>query len=196
MCYFPLGVILLPLIGSFFSVGTSIVCVGSFFALKWLFGFSAMTFGIPTACAAANWSVHTEKKSFKNELKKIAISVFLPVLCILLFVMHPVGSAAFFYSFFWLIPIALYFVQTFFFRSFWLTGLCSTFIAHAVGSVIWLYTVPTVPAKWISLIPIVMYERFLFATLAASAYAIIRWAMNKSWVRRRISIFYVCLAGK
>jgi hypothetical protein len=78
----------------------------------------------------------------------------------ILFVMHPVGGQAFVYSLYWLIPVALYFIPH---RSLFLTGLGSTFIAHAVGSVIWCYTVPMTAGMWMALMPVVFCERLLFA---------------------------------
>jgi hypothetical protein len=48
-------------------------------------------------------------------------------------------------------------------RSLFLQALGSTFIAHAVGSVIWLYTVPMTAAMWMGLMPIVLFERIAFA---------------------------------
>jgi hypothetical protein len=61
---------------------------------------------------------------------------------------------------YWLIPVILYVVPQ---RSLFLNGLGSTFVAHAVGSVIWLYTVPMTAGMWMGLMPIVALERILFA---------------------------------
>lgn len=43
-------------------------------------------------------------------------------------------------------------------------SLGSTFTAHAVGGAMWNYTVPMTPAAWIALIPVVIFERLLFAS--------------------------------
>src|SRR5207237_10360114 len=77
-----------------------------------------------------------------------------------LFIVHPIGSQAFMYSFYWLIPIGLFGLAR---KTLFLEALGSTFVAHAVGSVIWLYTVPTTAGMWVGLIPIVAVERLLFA---------------------------------
>lgn len=90
----------------------------------------------------------------------IFIRLILPLTCMALFVMHPVGGQAFIYSLYWLIPVVLYFVPQ---RSLFLTALGSTFIAHAVGSVIWCYTVPMTTGMWMALMSVVLYERLLFA---------------------------------
>jgi hypothetical protein len=94
----------------------------------------------------------------------VLIRVVVPVLCMALFLMHPTGLEAFAYSFFWLIPVALYFLDV---KSPFAEALGSTFVVHAVGSVIWLYTTPMSAAQWWLLIPIVMVERFVFATIQA-----------------------------
>lgn len=104
---------------------------------------------IPGFCASLYWSA-------KNQF----IRLLLPLACMVLFVAHPAGGQAFVYSLYWLIPVVLYFVPQ---RSLFLTALGSTFVAHAVGSVIWCYTVPMTPQMWIALMPIVALERTLFA---------------------------------
>ncbi|MCX8175307.1 MAG: hypothetical protein N3E51_03825 [Candidatus Micrarchaeota archaeon] len=82
-----------------------------------------------------------------------------PLACMALFVLHPVGSQAWFYSLYWLIPIiALALPEHLFLRS-----LGSTFTAHAVGSVAFLYLIPSTPALWVALIPVVAFERGMFA---------------------------------
>jgi len=104
---------------------------------------------IPGFCASLYWATNSA-----------FIRLLLPLACMGLFVAHPVGSQAFFYSLYWLIPVVLYFVPQ---RSLFLTALGSTFVAHAVGSVIWCYTVPMTAAMWVALMPIVALERTLFA---------------------------------
>jgi hypothetical protein len=77
-----------------------------------------------------------------------------------LFIVHPVGREAFFYSFYWIIPVLVFYLP---YRSLFLTALGSTFVAHAVGSVIWLYTGSYTPAMFLALVPIVVVERMIFA---------------------------------
>ncbi len=83
-----------------------------------------------------------------------------PVAAILLFIIHPIGSQAWYYSLFWMIPVvaALYFDKHLAARS-----LGATFTAHSIGSVVWLYTFPTTAAFWAALIPVVIFERIAFA---------------------------------
>lgn len=89
-----------------------------------------------------------------------------PIACMALFMLHPVGSQAWQYSLYWLIPaIALMLPERLFLRS-----LGSTFTAHSIGGIIWLYLIPTTPAFWMALIPIVAFERILFALGISGSY--------------------------
>lgn len=144
---------ILPLSGAFGGImGASVV-----FLMRQLMhlvffktvSLSFLALCIPGFCASLYWSSNT-----------IFIRLLLPIVCMILFVMHPVGGQAFVYSLYWLIPVALYFIPH---RSLFLTGLGSTFIAHAVGSVIWCYTVPMTAGMWMALMPVVFCERLLFA---------------------------------
>jgi len=98
---------------------------------------------------------------YGNRLVRAAI----PLLCMAAFISHPVGGQVWFYSLYWLIPIlALKFEHNLLARS-----LGATFTAHAVGGAFWVWTVPMPAEAWIALIPIVAYERGLFALgIAAS----------------------------
>jgi len=92
--------------------------------------------------------------------KKFNFTAVIPLLAMLAFVLHPVGQQVWFYSLYWLIPIiATVFSKRLFFRS-----LGATFTAHAIGSVAFLYSIPTTPELWLALIPIVAVERILFAS--------------------------------
>jgi len=172
--------LLYPLIGMLFSVRTSTSVVGAFFSAKWLlFGKMAFTFGIPTACGSSNWSLYTHSDTTrKTALMKCLLNVVLPISCMFLFIMHPVGQKASLYSLFWLIPIAAYIVQLLGARSFFLVALSSSFIAHAVGSVLWLYMMPMTPARWLALIPVVAMERFAFTVGSLFVYCVARRLMG------------------
>jgi len=104
------------------------------------------------------------------------IRLIIPMLCMALFLLHPIGGVAWAYALYWLIPIALYFLNS---DYLFLTALGSTFTAHAVGSVIWLYTVPMDAFAWQALIPIVLIERLLFAGGMVVMHEAISWAASK-----------------
>lgn len=81
-------------------------------------------------------------------------------LSIFLFVIHPIGREAFGYCALWIIPIcALFFRLSIFSRA-----LISTFVTHATGSLITLYTTNMLtPVQWLGIIPIALVERIVFA---------------------------------
>lgn len=88
--------------------------------------------------------------------------VALPILCIGLFVAHPIGGTAWLFSLYWLIPPVLAILRPA--HVFW-RSLGTTFTQHAVGGVVWLYFVaPMSPEAWLALIPIVAVERLVFAS--------------------------------
>ncbi|MEK6954785.1 MAG: hypothetical protein AABX01_07265 [Candidatus Micrarchaeota archaeon] len=88
-------------------------------------------------------------------------AILAPVAAILLFITNPIGSQVWYYSLFWTIPViaALFFANNLFARS-----LGASFTAHAIGGIIWLFLVPTTPAFWAALIPVVIIERLVFAS--------------------------------
>ncbi len=79
-------------------------------------------------------------------------------------------------------------------KNIFLHSLTSTFIAHAVGSVIWLYATPMTPEFWYALIPVVAVERLVIAsgmTLAYYAFAkffSIRFAQLQNFVVRQVRV--------
>ncbi len=132
------GAILISLLTESFLLGKS-------FDLISLFRLTPMLF-------AAVYFAFYSKKQFNY-------TAVIPLIAMFLFVIHPVGSQAWYYSLYWLIPLlATLFTKRLFFRS-----LGATFTAHAVGSIAFLYTIPTTPELWILLIPVVAVERLAFA---------------------------------
>lgn len=108
---------------------------------------------VPMVFAALYFALFLKKKSLMDS------SILVPIACIALFVLNPVGMQAWYYSLFWAIPIfAKIFTKNLFLRS-----LGATFSAHAIGSVIWVWTIPMTPGQWTLLIPITAVERVLFA---------------------------------
>ncbi len=88
------------------------------------------------------------------------VRIFAPLACIAIFVSTSVGSQAWVYSIYWLIPVLLTLIPH---RSIFLSALASTFMVHAVGSVLFILSTPMVPAFWVGLLPIVAFERCLIA---------------------------------
>tara|TARA_Y100000310_G_C20638672_1_gene792631 strand:+ start:284 stop:1024 length:741 start_codon:yes stop_codon:yes gene_type:complete len=110
--------------------------------------------------------------------KKKILGAVIPIICMLLFVVHPIGQQVWFFSLYWLIPVIGKLLPKkvpgqLFFRSYG-----ATFTAHAVGGALWIYTVPSTPAMWISLIPIVAFERFLFGLGIAGSYVVFNTVLD------------------
>lgn len=87
-------------------------------------------------------------------------SMVLPIICLVLFLIHPVGQQAWSYPLYWFIPMMIYVAG---YNNIFLKALESVFVAHAVGSVIWLYTHDMSSDIWLGLIPLVPVERLLMA---------------------------------
>lgn len=86
-------------------------------------------------------------------------NIIIPALAMLVFNLHPIGRSAWQYSLLWLIPIAAHFLR----GNLLLRSLGSTFTAHAVGGALWVWTFGLTRELWLSLIPIALTERMLFA---------------------------------
>jgi hypothetical protein len=83
----------------------------------------------------------------------------LPIICMILFIWHPTGFAAYNYAMLWLIPLVLAINKNNF-------SLCvgTSFAAHAVGSVVWLYLFPALSSVvWSGLLYLVIVERIIIA---------------------------------
>ena len=173
IAFFSAVAICAPLSGAFAGIAGSLGVFGVSIALRALLMGSMpihfLAYHIPGLFASLHWAT-------QSRLARIAPAF----MCMVLFIAHPVGSSAALYSLFWLIPVftTLYARQNALSRAFG-----STFTAHAVGSVIWLYTVPMSADHWLSLIPVVILERALFAVGMVAAYKAISWAFAKSVVR-------------
>lgn len=142
-----------PLAGAFGGgLGAAVFC-----AIRMIFSlcvggglpFKMFAYYIPGFVAGLSWAYPS-----------FVLRVALPLTCMILFIAHPVGAQSFAYSLYWLIPVILYFMPQ---KNTFFTALSSTFVAHALGAVIWLYALSMTPEVWNSLIPIVAIERLLFA---------------------------------
>jgi len=107
---------------------------------------------------------------------KGALIPIVPLICMALFMLHPIGGQAWYYSLYWLIPLIafLFFKKRLFARS-----LGATFTAHAIGSTVWLYSIPMTVQQWQALIPIVAYERILFAAGISVSFIVFNTVLAK-----------------
>lgn len=118
------------------------------------------------------------KHNRKDKISKVFM-VVIPLAAMVLFIAHPIGGKAWYYSLYWLIPVLAVVLPKklpgkLFFRS-----LGATFTAHAIGSIAWLYSVPMTAEQWIGLIPVVAYERLLFAAGVAVSYVAVNTLLYK-----------------
>lgn len=182
--FFSASSMLLPLSGAFGGILGSSACLGIGIILR-IFAGSALSFKIlayhvPGLFASAYWARPTKY-----------LSIALPIACMALFIAHPVGRLAAPYALYWLIPIviACYKNKTVFMHS-----LSSTFIAHAVGSVIWLYAAPETLAFWYALIPVVAVERLVMAIGMTFAYHALAKLLSGSFARHLMTFWQTRMA--
>lgn len=107
-------------------------------------------------------------------LKSKKLAIVFPV-CMILFLIHPIGRQAWLYPMLWIIPL----MATFGKKRLILNSLGATFTAHAVGSTIFLYAFGLTPQVWLGLIPIVLIERGVFAIGIWSSYLVVNTVMDK-----------------
>lgn len=169
MMFFSLSNVVTPLSGAFAGLSGSIFTLilklaWALFCTGSMVSFAYFANLLPGMFAGFYWASDS-----------LLIRLFVPLLCMALFLVNPAGVSAWWYTLYWLIPVGLHFVskQTLFSKA-----LGSTFVAHAVGSVIWLYTVPMLTEQWAALMPIVLIERTLFALGMVGVYRVIDWATS------------------
>jgi len=112
--------------------------------------------------------------------KKSKLMLLIPAAAMIAFWAHPEGRIAWYYALYWLIPIIAYFWHD---KYVFARALGTTFTAHAVGGVLFIWTFNLKAAVWISLIPIVWKERGLMAigitlTYLATSY-LLKFASKK-----------------
>lgn len=121
--------------------------------------------------------------------KKIKLNIIIPLLAIAIFNLNPVGRSVWYFSLYWLIPVACYFFQE---RSLLVKSLGATFTAHAVGGAVWVWVFHLSKAMWIALIPVVAMERAVFAVGIAATYLIFNnalgWLMQKQVIKWQLII--------
>ena len=111
--------------------------------------------------------------------KKKNLSVIVPLIAMAAFIIHPVGRTVWFFTLFWTIPIIARVLPEKYSMSIPLKSLGATFTAHAVGGAFWIWTIPMTPGQWIALIPIVIYERLLFAAGIGISYVVFNAVLDK-----------------
>ncbi|MBI2660656.1 hypothetical protein HYX09_00130 [Candidatus Woesearchaeota archaeon] len=111
--------------------------------------------------------------------RKEKLNLLIPVLAILAFIIHPIGRQVWFFTLFWTIPVIVKLLPDKYSGNAFLRGLGATFTAHAVGGAAWIWAVQITEEQWIVLIPVVAYERLLFAGGIGVSYIIFNTLLNK-----------------
>ncbi|MBI2647398.1 hypothetical protein HYW99_02885 [Candidatus Woesearchaeota archaeon] len=111
--------------------------------------------------------------------KKDKLSFLVPLVAIALFIAHPVGRQVWYFSLFWTIPIVVKLLPSKYGEKAFLKSLGATFTAHSIGGAMWNYIVPMTPTAWIALIPIVIYERILFAGGITTSFILFNTLLDK-----------------
>ena len=91
--------------------------------------------------------------------KKRKINLYIPLVAIVAFNLHPIGRSAWQYSMFWLIPIVAHFWR----KNLFVRSIGATFTAHAVGGALWVWAFGLTREMWLALIPQTAMERTLMA---------------------------------
>jgi len=115
-----------------------------------------------------------------GKLEKLILII--PILAILLFILHPEGKKAWFYSLYWLIPIFAFFKK----ERLIFNALGSTFTAHCIGSVAFLYAFNLSAPIWIGLIPVVFVERCSFGLGIWATYLLLNNVLEKLLTKAKI----------
>lgn len=185
----PNFIIVTPLLGSFLSAPSICGTFAALTALKLFLGSIPVTLGIPTMLATLSWTTASTNKSssISSIVLDVALHLLLPLACIGLFITHT-GNGAGAYAFYWFIPMIAWALRytTTGSHSF-IVALQSTFIAHATGSIIWLFTMPMTSEQWLALIPLVAVERLTIAASSALLYEMGRICMTHKKTPRLFS---------
>jgi len=111
--------------------------------------------------------------------RKEKLNLLIPLLAILAFIVHPIGRQVWFFTLYWIIPIIVKLLPNKYSQNAFLRSLGATFTAHAVGGAAWIWTVSMTAEQWVGLIPVVAYERLLFAAGIGISYILFNTLMDK-----------------
>ena len=168
MAFFAPAAALLPLAGAFGGISGSLGMLGMGLLIRCVFFGSLpllfLAYHIPGFFASLYWARDSK------------ILRMLPaILCLVLFIAHPVGMQSAWYSLFWVIPVVASCYSGLFF-----TALGSSFTAHAVGTLVWLYAGQLTAADFVLLAPVVIIERVMIAVSMMLVYKTIAMILNLS----------------
>jgi len=130
--------------------------------------------GLPSLFAGLYWQADSR-----------LIKLLLPIFGMSLFWYQTWGTLAAWYAVLWLIPVL---IELFGFNNLFSKALGATWIAHATGSILWLYF-GKITSVWVNIIPVALVERFCLAILMTGAYQLIKFILNQSQLTKKL-LFY------
>lgn len=169
--------VILPLLGAF-TGGISLLLISTLYTIlyspfKLSLYFISSVYHIPSFFAALSFGRFNSKKLAINSG---IINYLIPLICSIAFIAHPVGSFVPFYTLYWGVPVL---VQYFNLKSIFARSLAATFVAHALGTVFFIYSFDTDISFWVNLSKIVWLERLVLAASMSSAYLLINYLVLK-----------------
>ena len=171
--------IIIPLCGYFFATVPLIAAIMLITIVKSLTVGTLIALKIPTMTATLGWAL-TKQKTKKSELLNLLFAVIIPACCMIAFIMHPIAGLAPWYCSYWIIPMIIYGIAQFKKVHYFFTAIQITFVTHAVGSLVWLYSLPITAEQWNQLIAVVPIERTILALYTTLCLNILIWLKNKS----------------
>jgi len=120
-------------------------------------------------------------RMFRGDIRLVLI----PTICIVLFLLHPIGREVWFYSLFWFIPIVITKFKSIIDRilkhhiaQVYSYSFGTAFVDHSVGSIIYLYFM-NIPAQfWIAAIPFTFVERAVIAAGITFSYLFVKTSIK------------------
>jgi hypothetical protein len=165
------------LTGGFGIISLFVLSAISNFTFKFSLYSLSTVYHIPSFFASL--ALFTPKNRVLN-LLSASVSYIIPLTCAALFIANPIGAQIPAYTLYWVIPVVIAILgSTWGIRNLFLNALRSTFIAHAVGTVIFIYSVPSDLNLWANLAKIVWLERLLLAGFITAGYKLIVFAKSR-----------------
>ncbi len=152
--------VMAPIAGFFGGFMGSILCLFFSFLFSSKSALLLAHTGLPNFLAGLYWRCESR-----------VVKLVLPLACMGLFWQQTWGSLAAGYAVLWFIPV---FTTLLNLNSLFAKSLSATFIAHAVGSVLWLYFGNITNTVWFALIPVALLERVCLAILMVGMYKLVQ----------------------
>ncbi|MBI1935872.1 hypothetical protein HYS31_05515 [Candidatus Woesearchaeota archaeon] len=120
------------------------------------------------------WTIPIILKAAPEKYAKHSVTAVIAVMGLLMFSLNPATRTILFVLGFVAVLALAYGASDVSSKS-----LGATFTAHAVGGAMWNYIVPMTPSAWIALIPVVIYERLLFASGITGSFVTLNTLLDK-----------------